>query len=56
MDRVFETLQRIQQMWKELERMGPKTPEYEALIVKIRVLSAEYLALIDTPKKPRESK
>jgi hypothetical protein len=56
MDRVFDTLQRIQQLWKDLEQMKPKTYEYEELMEKIRVLSAEYLALIDAPKKPRESK
>jgi hypothetical protein len=56
MDRVFDTLLRIEQLWKELERMKPKTLEYEELMQRIRVLSAEYPALIDAPKKPRESK
>jgi hypothetical protein len=32
------------------------TPEYEAVMQQIRALSAEYQALIDTPKKPRKSK
>jgi hypothetical protein len=60
MDRVFDTLQRIRQLWKELERTRPDTAEYKALMEKIRVRSAGYQALIeeltDAPKKPRESK
>jgi hypothetical protein len=56
MDRIFDTLQRIQQLWIELERMKPKTREYEVLMERIRTLSAEYRALIDAPKKPRGSK
>ena len=56
MERVFDILQRIQQLWEELEQTKPKTREYEALIEKIRILSSEYLALIDTPKNPRKSK
>jgi hypothetical protein len=56
MDRIFDTVQRIEQLWKDLERMKPKTLEYEELMERIRVLSAEYLALIDAPKKPRELK
>ena len=56
MERVFDRLQRIQQLWKELERTKPNTSEYEALMKKIRVLSAEYQALIDAPKKPPKPK
>jgi hypothetical protein len=54
MDKVFETLERIQQLWRELERLKPNTVEYERLIEKIRILSAEYVALIDVPRKPRK--
>jgi predicted nucleic acid-binding Zn-ribbon protein len=53
MDRIFDQLERIQQLWKELERLKPNTIEYERLVEKIRALSAEYVALIDAPKKPR---
>jgi len=53
MDRVFEILDRIRALWKQIEGLDPKTNEYEALIQKIRTLSDEYLALIDAPKTPR---
>ena len=56
MDRIFDTLQRIRQLWNELERTKPETAEYKALMEKIRVLSAEYRALIDASKKHGESK
>jgi hypothetical protein len=52
MDRVFEKLERIQELWRELAQLKPNTIEYERLIERIRVLSAEYMALIDVPKKP----
>lgn len=55
MDRVFDTLERIRQLWNELERAKPNTAEYEALMEKIRLLSAQYQGLIDAPKKPRGS-
>ena len=56
MDRIYETLHRIRQLWEELERTKPKTSEYEALMGKIRTLSDEYQALIDAPKKPPKPK
>lgn len=56
MERVFDKLQRIRELWKEIERAKPNTFEYEAIVEKIRVLSAEYMALIDVPKKPYKSK
>jgi hypothetical protein len=56
MDKVFEKLERIQQLWRELERMKPNTVEYDQLIEKIRVLSAEYTAFIDVLKKSGKSK
>jgi len=52
MNRVFDTLKGIRRLWKELERTKPKTPEYEALMDKIRVLSVEYQGFIDAPKNP----
>ena len=56
MDRIYDTLHRIRQLWEELEQTKPKTSEYEALMEKIRTLSDEYRALIDAPKKPQKSK
>jgi hypothetical protein len=56
MERIYDTLERIQSLWKELERTKPDTSEYVALMNQIRALSDQYSALIDQPKKPRESK
>jgi hypothetical protein len=56
MERIYDTLQRIQSLWKELERTKPDSSEHVALMNQIRALSDEYRALIDVPKKPRESK
>jgi hypothetical protein len=56
MERVYDILQRIQSMWKELELTKPDSSEYVALLNQIRVLSDEYQTLIDAPKKPRESR
>jgi hypothetical protein len=56
MERIYDTLQRIQSLWKELERTKPDGSEYVALMNQIRALSDDYRALIDAPKKPRESK
>jgi hypothetical protein len=41
-------LEAIQKLWAELGRVGLKTPEYETLLKKIRVLSAEYQSLIES--------
>ena len=56
MDTASEKLERIHQLWRELERMKPNTAESEALMEKIRALSAEYQALMDTPQKRAASK
>jgi hypothetical protein len=56
MERIYDTLNRIQSLWKELERTKPDTSEYVALMNRIRALSDEYRALVDAPKKPRELK
>ena len=42
METASQKLQRIHQLWKELERTKPDASESEALMKKIRVLSAEY--------------
>lgn len=56
MDTASEKLERIHQLWRELERMKPNTAESEALMEQIRALSAEYQALMDTPQKRAASK
>ena len=53
MEAASEKLLRIHELWKELERMKPNTSEADAVTEKIRVLSAEYSALINAPKKPK---
>ena len=52
MERIYDTLQRIQSLWKELELTKPNTKEYDALFNQIRALSDEYHVLIDAPKNP----
>ena len=56
MERIYDRLNRIQQLWKKLELTKPNTSEYVEIMNQIRVLSEEYSALIEVPKKPRESK
>jgi hypothetical protein len=56
MERIYDRLDRILQLWKKLELTKPNTSEYVALMNQIRALSEEYRALIDAPKKPTESK
>jgi hypothetical protein len=48
-------LQLIQQAWSELGHTNRNAPEYQTLMNRIRVLSAEYKALIDTLRKPGDS-
>jgi len=49
-ERIYDILQRIQSLWKELEVTKLNSSEYVALLNQIRVLSDEYVALIDVPK------
>jgi hypothetical protein len=56
MSRTFAKLQAIERLWAELERTKVNDPEYEMLIEKIRVQSAEYQALVDAPQKPEKPK
>ena len=53
---ILNKLQRIRELWIELERTKPNNPEYEKLMDKIRVLSSEYLALIEPSNVPPKSK
>lgn len=56
MDTASKKLERIHQLWRELERMKLNTAESEALMKKIRALSAEYETFTDAPQKPKASK
>ena len=56
MDTASKKLDRIHQLWKELERMEPNTSEAEELMKKIRALSAEYEALTHSTQKRKASK
>ena len=55
MERIYDRLERILQLWKKLELTKPNSSEYVELMNVTRVLSEEYKALIDAPKKPKES-
>jgi hypothetical protein len=56
METASDKLLRIQQLWKELERMKPDTHESKELMEKIRVLSAQYKTLTEGPKHGQKSK
>jgi hypothetical protein len=51
MERIYDRLEHILQLWKKLEVTKPDTPEYDAFMREIRILSNEYNQLIDAPKK-----
>ena len=48
---AIQKLERIKQLWRELGRTKSSAPEYEVLLKRIHALSAEYEALLPTPKK-----
>jgi hypothetical protein len=45
MERIFDRLERIKSLWKELELTKPDTSEYDALMNQIRVLSRLVIGL-----------
>jgi len=53
---AVEKLERIQELWREIGRTRANAPEYETLLKKIRVLSAEYQELVDAARKPKSPK
>jgi hypothetical protein len=53
--RAIQKLQVIQGLWLDIGRAKLGTPEYNALIKRIRSESAEYQALVDAPTKRDES-
>jgi len=56
MERIYDSLRRITQLWKKLELTKPNTRRYDAIMDQIRVLSEEYEALIDAPQNTAKSK
>lgn len=46
-DEVYERLEHIKELWRELQRTPRNSPPYNDLIEKIRTESAAYLSLID---------
>jgi hypothetical protein len=54
MKEVLEKVQQIQELWLELGRAKPNTSEYGIIVKKIRILSAEYQALVEARTKPKE--
>ena len=53
---AVEKLEGIQDLWRALGRTKKNSPDYETLMNKNRVLSAEYQVMVDTPRKREESK
>jgi hypothetical protein len=51
-----DKLQLIQESWIELGRTRMNTAEYQALITRIQVLSAEFQKLVNAPQKPEKLK
>ena len=55
---AIDKLTRIQGLWADLGRTRSHTTEYETIMNRIRVLSAEYQAIVEsskTPEKPRRA-
>jgi hypothetical protein len=50
-----DKLQRIRMLWEELRRTRFRTPEYLAIMKRIRALSAEYQVLVEASKKSEKS-
>jgi hypothetical protein len=47
---AINKLRRIEESWEKLKGFKTNTPEYQALIKEIAVLSTEYQALIEAAK------
>ncbi len=46
MDKIFEKLQNILDVWAELGRTKPGSSEHDVLMQKIQLLTSEYLSLM----------
>jgi hypothetical protein len=53
MNLIVDKLERIKQLWKELERTHPDTYEHRALMRQIRILSKEYQVLVEKSERPK---
>lgn len=47
-DEIYERLEHIKELWRELQRTPRNSPPYEVLVQKIRTESAGYLSLVDS--------
>jgi hypothetical protein len=52
-DEVYARLERIKQLWVELQRTPPHSSKYEVLVGEIRAESLAYLALVDAQKQKK---
>ena len=52
-DEVYARLERIKQLWVELQRTTSNSGRYEVLIGEIRAESLAYLALVDAQKQKK---
>jgi hypothetical protein len=46
-DEVYSRIERIKELWRELQRTPRASPTYGELIKKIRTESVAYLSLVD---------
>jgi hypothetical protein len=46
MERIYDRLEHVLQLWKKLEITKPDTTEHNAIMNQIRILSDEYKELI----------
>jgi hypothetical protein len=54
-NRAIEKLEAIQKLWAELGRVKLRSPEYDALLKRINVLSAEYQSLVNASNDREQS-
>ena len=52
---TVEKLERIKQLWLELGRTKTSAPDYETIMNKIRLRSAEYQSLVDRPTNAKKT-
>jgi hypothetical protein len=46
MERIYDRLEHVLQLWKKLEITKPDTTKHDAIMKQIRILSDEYKELI----------
>jgi hypothetical protein len=52
-DEVYSRLERIKQLWIQLQGTPPHSSKYEVLVGEIRAESLAYLALVDPQKQKK---